>query len=75
MGQTSHLVLKPLQINPGEKNVGGHGILCPPRLRKWGDTSPVSPPNCAHDCMQIQHIIASGVTDNGAEGKITPKSS
>jgi len=22
--------------------------------------------------MQIQHIIASGVTDNGAEGKITP---
>ena len=21
----------------------GHGILCPSRLKKWGDTSPVSP--------------------------------
>ena len=28
---------------PKEKKVGGHGILCPPRLEKWGDTSPVSP--------------------------------
>jgi len=26
-----------------DKKVGGHGILCPPRLKKWGDTSPVSP--------------------------------
>jgi len=23
--------------------VGGHGILCRPRQKKWGDTSPVSP--------------------------------
>ena len=28
---------------PKEKKVGGHGILCPPRLEKWVDTSPVSP--------------------------------
>jgi len=28
---------------PKEKKVGGHGILCPPSLKKWGDTSPVSP--------------------------------
>ena len=21
---------------PKEKKVGGHGILCPPRLKKWG---------------------------------------
>jgi len=28
--------------NPTRKG-GGHGILCPPRLKKWGDTSPVSP--------------------------------
>jgi len=28
---------------PKEKKVGEHGILCPPRLKKWGDTSPVSP--------------------------------
>jgi len=25
---------------PKEKKVGGHGILCYPRLKKWGDTSP-----------------------------------
>jgi len=23
--------------------LGGHGVLCPPRLKKWGDTSTVSP--------------------------------
>jgi len=27
---------------PKEKKVGGHGILHPHRLKKWGDTSPVS---------------------------------
>jgi len=33
-----------------EKKVGGHGILCPPRLKKWGDTRPpCPPPNCAHE--------------------------
>jgi len=26
-----------------EKKVEGHGILCPPRLKKWGDTSSVLP--------------------------------
>jgi len=34
---------------PKEIKVGGHGILCPLRLKKWGDTSPCPPPNCAHD--------------------------
>jgi len=33
---------------PKEKKVGGHGVLCHPHLKKWGDTSPVTPPNCAH---------------------------
>jgi len=28
---------------PKEKKVGGHGILYPHRLKKWGDTFPVSP--------------------------------
>jgi len=28
---------------PKEQKVGGHGILCSPRMKKWGDTSPVSP--------------------------------
>jgi len=28
---------------PKDKKVGGHGILCLPRLKKWGDTSPLSP--------------------------------
>jgi len=28
---------------PKEKKVGGHGIFCPTRLKKWGDTSPASP--------------------------------
>jgi len=28
---------------PKEKKVGGHSILCPPRLKKWGVTSPLSP--------------------------------
>jgi len=42
--QTSLLFLKPLQMqNLKRKKWGGHGILCPPRLKKWGDTSPVSP--------------------------------
>jgi len=42
--QTSLLFLKPRQIqNLKRKKCGGHGILCPPRLKKWGDTSPVSP--------------------------------
>jgi len=27
---------------PKEKKVGEYGILCPPHLRKWRDTSPVS---------------------------------
>ena len=35
--------------NPERKKCGGHGMSCPPRLKKWGGTSPVSPPNCAHD--------------------------
>jgi len=48
--QTPHLLFKPLQIQTYDKKVGGHGILCLPRLKKWGDTSSVPPPNCAHAC-------------------------
>jgi len=33
-----------------DKKVGGHGILCPPRLKKWGTRPPCPPPNCAHGC-------------------------
>ena len=41
--QTSHLVLKPLQIETlREKSKGSRHIMSP-RLKKWGDTSPVSP--------------------------------
>ena len=40
--------------------MGGHGILCPPRLKRWGETSPVYPPNCAHAC---QHLFRSGGRD------------
>ena len=40
--------------NPMRKKWGGHGILCLPRLRKWRDTSPVSPtklrPWCNNKC-------------------------
>jgi len=41
--QTSHLVLKPLQMQNLRKKSGGHSILCPPRPKKWGGTFPVSP--------------------------------
>jgi len=27
--------------NPKRKTCRGHGILCAPRIKKWGDTSPV----------------------------------
>jgi len=42
--QTSLLFLKPLQIqNLNRKKWEGHRILCSPILKKWGDTSSVSP--------------------------------
>jgi len=48
--QTSLLFLKPLQIqNLKRKKWGGHGILSPSRLKKWGTRPPCPPPNCAHD--------------------------
>jgi len=33
--------------NPTRKS-GGHGMLCPPRLKKWGARPPCPPPNYAH---------------------------
>ena len=36
--------------------MGGHGILCPPRLKKWGDTSPVSPTKL-RPWLQLQHKL------------------
>ena len=36
--------------NPKEKKWGGHGTLCPPRLKNGGTRPPCPPPNCAHDC-------------------------
>jgi len=49
--QTSLLFLKPLQIqNLKRKKWGGHDILCPPHLKKWGACPPSPPPNRPHDC-------------------------
>jgi len=39
---------------PKEKKVGGHGILCPPRLK----SPPCPPPNCAHEMFISYHKIA-----------------
>jgi len=41
--QTSLLFLELLQIQNLKRKSGGHRILCPPHLKKFGVTSPVSP--------------------------------
>jgi len=45
---------------PTETKVGGHGILCPPRLKNWGGSSSCPPPNCAYvykDMVVIEGIL------------------
>jgi len=44
MWQTSLLFLEPLKIQKLKRKSGGHDILYPPHLKKWGDIPPVSPP-------------------------------
>jgi len=41
--QTSLLFLKPLQIQNLKRKSGGTWHIISPHLKKWGDTSPVSP--------------------------------
>ena len=67
--QTSVLFLKPLQIqNLRRKKVGGHDILSPPRLKKWGGHVPRVPhqiapmPLCAKDtwCVLPEMVAFKG---------------
>ena len=44
---------------PKEKKLEGHGILCPHRLKKWGDTTPVFPTKL-HLCLRP--IVLAGVS-------------
>jgi len=55
--QTSLLFLKPLHMqNVKRKKLGGQGILCPPRLKKWGGHVPriphqIAPMNSTYTTM------------------------
>ena len=42
-----------------EKKWGGHGILCLPRLKKWGDKSPVSPTKLRPWMCVVQRYLKS----------------
>jgi len=56
----SHLFFKPLQIQTYDKKVGGHGILCPPRLKKWGTHVPRVPHQIA-PMREEQHLYLRSV--------------
>jgi len=53
--QTSHLVLKPLQIQTLREKSGGTWHIMSHRLKKWGTRPPCPPPNCAHVWRYIVH--------------------
>jgi len=46
--QTSHLVLKHLQIQTLREKSGVTWHIMSPRIKKWGTRPPCPPPNCAH---------------------------